>query len=192
MLRSDPTRPRVSFYDDQLGERIELSTKVLANWIAKAANWLQDECAAEAGTTVRLDLPPTHWRTIYWALAVWSVGATVSDEDQTDVLVSMSEGDLIEPTRSLAPSELASQPDYFTAYAPPQDNLPALQCGGDTVSYAELIRSTNASAPRTIVDGPLIDVISTAANIFAANGSLLLFCHENTSLRTARSREEGL
>ena len=27
---------------------------------------------------MRLDLPALHWRTAYWALAVWSVGATVS------------------------------------------------------------------------------------------------------------------
>ena len=82
LVRADATRPRVTFYDDApgptRGERIELSGRVLANWVAKAGNALQEEYDAAPGTLVRLDLPALHWRTAYWALAVWSVGATVS------------------------------------------------------------------------------------------------------------------
>src|SRR4051812_50149988 len=82
LLRADATRPRVTFYDDEpgptRGERIELSARVLANWVAKAGNALQEEYDAAPGTVVRLDLPALHWRTAYWALAVWSVGAAVS------------------------------------------------------------------------------------------------------------------
>ena len=80
ILRSDPARPRVTFYEGTpgpaLGERIELSGKVLANWVSKAANALQDEYDLGPGSVVRLSLPP-HWRALYWALAVWSVGATL-------------------------------------------------------------------------------------------------------------------
>ena len=80
ILRSDPARPRVTFYEDTpgptRGERIELSGKVLANWVSKAGNALQDEYDLGPGSVVRLSLPP-HWRALYWALAVWSVGATV-------------------------------------------------------------------------------------------------------------------
>jgi len=80
MLRADPARPRVTFYEDTdgptRGERIELSAKVLANWVNKAANALQDEYDVAPGSRVRLALPP-HWRSLYWALAVWSVGGTV-------------------------------------------------------------------------------------------------------------------
>jgi uncharacterized protein (TIGR03089 family) len=80
MLRADPARPRVTFYEDTdgptRGERIELSAKVLANWVNKAANALQDEFDVAPGSRVRLALPP-HWRSLYWALAVWSVGGTV-------------------------------------------------------------------------------------------------------------------
>jgi uncharacterized protein (TIGR03089 family) len=79
MLRSDPGRPRVTFYEDTpgptQGERIELSAKVLTNWVSKAANALQDEWDLGPRSRVRLDLPP-HWRALYWALATWSVGAT--------------------------------------------------------------------------------------------------------------------
>jgi uncharacterized protein (TIGR03089 family) len=80
LLRSDPARPRVTFYDDTpgptAGERVELSAKVFANWVNKAGNALQDEWDVGPGATVRLDLPP-HWRALYWALATWTVGGTV-------------------------------------------------------------------------------------------------------------------
>jgi uncharacterized protein (TIGR03089 family) len=79
LVRSDPARPRVTFYDDSVnvGERIELSAKVLANWVSKAANLLAEELEIGPGDVVRLDLPAQHWRSLYWALAVWSVGATL-------------------------------------------------------------------------------------------------------------------
>ncbi|MGL5818712.1 MAG: TIGR03089 family protein [Phycicoccus sp.] len=80
LVASDPGRPRVTYYDDAdgptQGERVELSARVLANWVAKAGNLARDEFDAGPGTVVRLDLPP-HWRTLYWALAVWSLGAVV-------------------------------------------------------------------------------------------------------------------
>ena len=80
ILRADPARPRVTFYEDTpgdtQGERIELSGKVLANWVSKAGNALQDGYDLGPGSVVRLSLPP-HWRALYWALAAWSVGATV-------------------------------------------------------------------------------------------------------------------
>ncbi|MDU0312699.1 TIGR03089 family protein [Phycicoccus sp. M110.8] len=92
MVAGDPGRPRVTFYEDTpggtQGERIELSAKVLANWVSKAANALQDEWDLGPGSVVRLDLP-AHWRALYWALAVWSVGATVLlDEGPCDLLVT--------------------------------------------------------------------------------------------------------
>jgi len=80
LVAADPTRPRVTWYDDAdgptRGERIELSARVLANWTAKAANLLVDELDVEPGDVVVLALP-THWRALYWALAAWSVGAVV-------------------------------------------------------------------------------------------------------------------
>jgi uncharacterized protein (TIGR03089 family) len=97
---ADPTRPRLTWYDDQAGptqgERIELSGRVLANWAAKAANLLQDEDIGP-GSVVGLDLP-THWRAAYWLLAAWSVGAEVvvagpaadpaSNQASSDLLVT--------------------------------------------------------------------------------------------------------
>lgn len=102
MLRSDPARPRITCYDDSDpstgGERVELSAKVLANWVAKAGNLLQDEWDVTSGSVVYLDLP-AHWRTAYWALATWSVGAAValgdlSEEDAVGVGVADRVGEL--------------------------------------------------------------------------------------------------
>ncbi|HSO65223.1 MAG TPA: TIGR03089 family protein, partial [Ornithinibacter sp.] len=72
LVATDPGRPRITVYDDTdsptKGERIELSARVLANWVAKAANLLQDDLDAGPGSVVLLDLPP-HCRTLYWAFA---------------------------------------------------------------------------------------------------------------------------
>lgn len=77
LVASDPGRPRVTWYGTD-GERVELSARVLENWVAKTANLLVEECDAGPGSVVALDLPP-HWRTVVWALATWSVGADLSE-----------------------------------------------------------------------------------------------------------------
>ncbi|UNX55766.1 hypothetical protein MF406_05890 [Georgenia sp. TF02-10] len=69
------TSPRLTWYGAD-GERVELSGRVLANWVTKAANLLVEEADAEPGTTVLLDLP-VHWRVLVWALGSWTAGATV-------------------------------------------------------------------------------------------------------------------
>ena len=71
--------PLVTHYDDATGERVELSGVTTANWAAKAANLLRDECDVEPGTPVAV-LLPAHWQTAAVLLAVWSCGAElVSD-----------------------------------------------------------------------------------------------------------------
>lgn len=81
-VASDPGRPRLTWYAAD-GERVELSARVLANWVAKTANLLVEELleppAGGAGgqaPTVLLDLP-VHWRTVVWGLSAWAVGAEV-------------------------------------------------------------------------------------------------------------------
>ncbi|GAA2085030.1 TIGR03089 family protein [Actinomadura alba] len=73
MVAADPTRPLVTFYDDATGERIELSGRTFANWVAKTANLLVDGLDAEPGDRVALALPP-HWQTAVWLMACWSAG----------------------------------------------------------------------------------------------------------------------
>lgn len=69
------TSPALIWYGPD-GERIELSGKVLDNWVAKTANFLVDELDAEPGMRLRLDLP-VHWKSLVWALAGWQTGCTV-------------------------------------------------------------------------------------------------------------------
>ena len=90
LVRSDPGRPRVTWYGEA-GERVELSARVLDNWVAKTANLLVEELDADAGTTVRLDLP-MHWRSVVWALATWAVGARLTEDRQADVVVASGQG----------------------------------------------------------------------------------------------------
>jgi uncharacterized protein (TIGR03089 family) len=75
-LRRDPARPAVTFYDDATGERVELSTATLDNWVAKTANMLVDTLGLAPGDMVAVDLP-AHWSTAAILLAAWSAGAEV-------------------------------------------------------------------------------------------------------------------
>lgn len=71
----DPTLPRLTWYgaDD---ERVELSGRVLANWVIKAANLLGEETGGEQDAPVLVDLPQ-HWRALVWAMGGWLSGAQV-------------------------------------------------------------------------------------------------------------------
>ncbi len=75
-LRADPARPLLTFYDDATGERTELSVATFANWVAKTANLLRDDLAAEPGTTLSLDLP-AHWQSAVWLQSAWALGLHV-------------------------------------------------------------------------------------------------------------------
>ena len=90
------TSPALIWYGPGF-ERIELSGKVLDNWVAKTSNLLVDELDAEPGIRLRLDLPP-HWKTLVWALAAWQTGCTVLVGDaagdgaaEADVTVTASQ-----------------------------------------------------------------------------------------------------
>jgi len=88
LRRQDSGRPRVTWYGAD-GERVELSARVLENWVAKTANLLVEELEVEVGDAVRLDLP-AHWRTVAWRLAVAAVGGELTGPDggaAPDVLV---------------------------------------------------------------------------------------------------------
>src|SRR3954451_17840045 len=78
VLRREPAAPLITYYDDLSGERTELSATTLANWVAKTANLLQEECDAGPGSTVAVVLP-VHWQTAAVLLGVWSCGAAVLD-----------------------------------------------------------------------------------------------------------------
>lgn len=69
------TSPRLTWYGPD-SERVELSGRVLDNWVAKTSNLLQDELDAEPGTRLRLELP-AHWKSMILALGAWQLGMEV-------------------------------------------------------------------------------------------------------------------
>jgi uncharacterized protein (TIGR03089 family) len=76
IMRADPVGPRITYYDDATGERIELSAATLANWAAKTGNLLRDELGAGAGSRVAV-LLPAHWQTAAVLFGAWWIGAEV-------------------------------------------------------------------------------------------------------------------
>ncbi len=93
LLDRGSPRPLITFYDDATGERIELSGVSTANWAAKAANLLRDECDLEPGARVAV-LLPAHWQTAAALLAVWWCGGEVADSDPDLVLCDVDRLDL--------------------------------------------------------------------------------------------------
>ena len=75
-LLAVPSAPRITYYDDATGERIELSTVTLANWAAKTGNLLRDELGAGPGSRIAV-LLPAHWQTLGVILGIWYIGAEV-------------------------------------------------------------------------------------------------------------------
>lgn len=84
LLARDPMGPRITYYDDTTGERIELSTVTLANWAAKTANLLREELGAGPGTRVAV-LLPAHWQTAAVLLGVWWIGAEVTTAGPAEI-----------------------------------------------------------------------------------------------------------
>jgi uncharacterized protein (TIGR03089 family) len=82
----DPTRPLLTFYDDAIGERTELSGATLANWVAKAANLLVDGAGLGPGDRALVLLPP-HWQTAAVLLGCWSAGLAAGPAPAGDAVV---------------------------------------------------------------------------------------------------------
>ena len=149
-LRRDPGRPLLTFYDHATDERVELSVTTYANWVAKAAGLLTEECDLERGMSLRVDLPP-HWLSPVFLGAAWTVGLRVTTSDEPDAVVCGPDG--LDRWASYAPGrpvlacslrplgvrfaeplpagvldvgvEIWSQPDGFAAWDPPTDADPA-------------------------------------------------------------------
>ena len=204
LLASDSSRPRLTWYDDTPGptngERIELSARVLANWVAKAANLLQDDCAAGPGTTVGLDLP-AHWRGVYWALATWSVGATVvlggavTDADvliTTDPATAAAHGGdaLLVSLPALARAhpeaadaggavdeakELSTHGDQFSPMSDPESGDLALSSDAVDTTYSDLVKLRDGwgATPRVAVDDTLPRLLEGCLSAWASDGSVV-------------------
>ncbi|MGW7079700.1 TIGR03089 family protein [Streptomyces sp. NPDC054866] len=171
-LAADPGRPLITFYDDATGERVELSVATFANWVAKTANLLQDDLAAQPGDRLAL-LLPAHWQTAVWLLACSSVGVVADvggDPAGADLVVSGP--DALDAARACSGERVAlalrplggrfpqtpegfvdyavevpSQGDRFAPYAPVDPDEPAVAVGGaGELTGAELVERARADA----------------------------------------------
>ena len=167
LLKADPMGPRVTYYDDATGERIECSTVTLANWAAKTANLLRDELGAGPGTRVAV-LLPAHWQTAAVLLGVWWIGAEVVLSGPADIALCTSER-LDEADEAVAGGEVAVL--SLDPFGKPAPDLPI-----GVTDYATAVRVHGyqyAAEPRpgAAFDGRSVDdVLGAASDSAAASG----------------------
>jgi uncharacterized protein (TIGR03089 family) len=131
MLRADPVGPRITYYDDASGERIELSGVTLANWAAKTANLLRDELGAGPGSRVAV-LLPAHWQTAAVLFGVWWIGAEAVLSGAADLALCTADR-LDEADASVAGGEVAVL--SLDAFGRPAPDLPV-----GVTDYATAVR----------------------------------------------------
>ena len=159
LLSNNPMGPRITYYDDARGERIELSTVTLANWAAKTANLLRDELGAGPGTRVAV-LLPAHWQTAAVLLGVWWIGAEVVCTGLADI--ALCTGDrLAEADEVAASGEVAVL--SLDPFGKPADGLPV-----GVTDYATAVRVhgdqvTPERSPGAALDGRSVDAVLDAA-----------------------------
>lgn len=191
------TQPALTWYgpDD---ERVDLTGRVSANWIIKAANLLSMELAVEPGAAVWLDLPP-HWRSVVWAHAAWCLGAEITtDPAGADVAVTAHGAPeqpmdtivialpaLARAVADLPPGTIDGAADLMTQaddFMFPPEGGPSDPTGLG-LTQAELLGADLALRPlstgtpglRVLIQGAgLTDLLRVAPGVWARGGSLVI------------------
>lgn len=201
MLRADPVGPRITYYDDATGERIELSGVTLANWAAKTGNLLRDELGAGPGSRVAI-LLPAHWQTAAVLFGVWWIGAeavlagpadvalcTAQRLDEADDAVSGGEVAVLslDPFGRPAPDLPIGVTDYATAVRVHGDQIvpepsPGPALGGRSVDEV-LAACQSSAAARGLTSGDRVlssgswsgpaELVDGLLAIMAVGGSLV-------------------
>lgn len=171
LLAADPAGPRITYYDDASGERIELSTVTMANWAAKTANLLRDEMGAGPGTRVAV-LLPAHWQTAAVLFGVWWIGAEVvlggGSDNPADMALCTRER-LDEADDAVAGGEVAVL--SLDPFGKPAADLPI-----GVTDYATAVRVHGDQIVPERVPGPALagrsvaEVLEAARNAAAAQG----------------------
>ena len=165
LLAGDRMGPRITYYDDATGERIELSTVTLANWAAKTANLLRDELGAGPGTRVAV-LLPAHWQTAAVLLGVWWIGAEVVSDGAADIaLCTRDRFDEAEETAGGGEVAVLS----LDPFGKPAGDLPI-----GVTDYATAVRVHGDQivperSPGPALDGQSVDGVLEAARRRAGN-----------------------
>ena len=164
-LARDAAAPLITYYDDATGERVELSGTTFANWAAKTANLLRDECDVEPGARVAL-LLPAHWQTLAVLLGAWWCGAEVIGDPYAADVVCCDAPGLETATGCGAEVVVALSLHAFGA------GLPGLPAG--VVDYATEVRlHGDVFAPDAPLpdDSPALDGASVAGVLGAAGAA---------------------
>jgi uncharacterized protein (TIGR03089 family) len=173
MLRADPVGPRITYYDDATGERIELSAVTLANWAAKTGNLLRDELGGGAGSRVAV-LLPAHWQTAAVLFGVWWIGADVVLDPAADADIALCTAERLDEADAIGAGEVAVL--SLDAFGRPVPDLPigvtdyatAVRVHGDQI-VAE--RSPGPAFNGGSVDGRSVDqVLDACRKSVAAQG----------------------
>ena len=171
LLAADPAGPRITYYDDATGERIELSTVIMANWAAKTANLLRDEMGAGPGTRVAV-LLPAHWQTAAVLFGIWWIGSEVllggGSDNSADMALCTRER-LDEADEAVAGGEVAVL--SLDPFGKPAEDLPI-----GVTDYATAVRVHGDQIVPERVPGPALagqsvaEVLESARNAAATQG----------------------
>lgn len=139
-------QPHLTWYAGADGsERVELSGHVLATWVAKTANFLDEE-GVGPGDVVVVDLP-VHWRAVPWVWAAWVRGAAVS---------FVADGGAVAVVATDRPAHHTTRTDGAIVVAVPLAPL-ALRWDGDlphgTVDAGEILGQADALLVPGVVAG---------------------------------------
>jgi uncharacterized protein (TIGR03089 family) len=168
LLSRDPVGPRITYYDDASGERIELSTVTLLNWAAKTANLLRDELGAGPGSRIAV-LLPAHWQSAAVLLGIWYIGA--------EVVIGAGEADVALCTADrFADAEIAVGPGEIAVLSLDPFGKPVADLPIGVTDYATSVRVHGDQIVPEAQPGPALDgrsadeILAAAADSAAAQG----------------------
>ena len=219
MLRADPVGPRITYYDDATGERIELSAVTLANWAAKTGNLLRDELGAGPASRVAV-LLPAHWQTAAVLFGVWWIGADALLGGGPDIDVALCTAERLDEADATGAAEVAvlsldafGRPvpdlpigvtDYATAVRVHGDQIVAEQHPGPALagrSVEQVLAACQkaATAKALTADDRVLstaswstadDVIDGLLSVLAVGGSLVYVANSDPAALPRRTETE--
>ncbi|MGV0815999.1 TIGR03089 family protein [Mycolicibacterium boenickei] len=218
LLAADPAGPRITYYDDATGERIELSTVTMANWAAKTANLLRDEMGAGPGTRVAV-LLPAHWQTAAVLFGIWWIGSEVVLDGEADIALctrerldeaddAVSGGEVavlsLDPFGKAAPDLPIGVTDYATAVRVHGDQIVPERIPGPALagqSVAEVLEAArNAAATQGFTGSDRIlstadwatpdELVANLVAVFAVGASLVQVANPDAGAQDRRRTTE--